>query len=364
MLFRSKNTEVGLGGGTQTTVLVPRYLKPGNYTVRIYKSATSISNGKPLVIKDKIAPTIPTVPVTSSWTPPQTVNGWWAQVSPDGQYVSYGNWGESWVTNVDTKQTWDFSKPAGLPTGGNARCIAGQWIATSTLTFVCELEDRGVGGFYRYEVQVGEWIARKTNDDPNLVLSSWIVAVDGHWTSYLGGRIAQDNKVVASGVGAAMSVSYDEIVHACDNTNAEICVRNSSGTLLRKYQTRTPNFGTATKNGYIVYGGYGPVHGITPTGIDTDFTVAPWRQEWIGPGGIIRVGNTSWVGTVSWDNYTGNGFVFLRPWGDTRVLAIVGDAVGASVAYRNNEFVIAYFSDVGKMYLVTVPTNSQRQTLN
>ena len=93
----NKNIEVGQGGGNQTTIRVPRYLTPGNYTVKIYKTADSISNSKPLIIRGKLPPTIPTIPTTSSWTPPQTINGWWSQLSPDGKYVSYGNWGESWA---------------------------------------------------------------------------------------------------------------------------------------------------------------------------------------------------------------------------------------------------------------------------
>jgi len=165
-------------------------------------------------------------------------------------------------------------------------------------------------------------------------------------------------------VGGTISSSKNEIVHSCDNDNKEICVRDSNGTLLRRYSAKTPNFGTATNSGYIAYGGYGPVHGISPTGIDSDFTVAPWKKEGIGPGGIIYVGNTPWVITTSWDDNTGNGFVFLRPWGDAKTLAIVGDAVGASVAIRGSDFVIAYFSETGKMYVVTVPIGSERKTLN
>ena len=365
----NRTTEVGQGGGSQVTVRIPTNLTSGYYTVKIYKSADSISNGKQLVIRAKQLPSIPTVPTTSSWTPTQTVNGWWAQVSPNGKYVAYGNWGESWVTDLESttnpKQTWDLSKPAGLPAG--ARCMGGQWITPSTLTFVCEIDqNNSSAGFYRYETEINSGTTKK-NETPGLVSANSWVAVDGHYTSYLasdGGRIAQDNKLVVSGAGGAMSVSQDKIVHACDNTNAEICVRKNDGTFLKKYTAKTSLHGTATKNDHIAYGGYGPVRGITPTGTDIDLTVTPWRLEGIGPGGIFYVGTTPWVVTTTWDDYTGNGFVILRPWADNRAIAVVADAVGVSIGIRGNDFVIAYWSDVGKMYVVTVPISSPRSSLD
>ena len=362
----TKNTEVGQGGGTKTTILVPKYLKPGNYTVKIYKSADSISNGVPLVIKGKTEPTIPTIPTTSKWTPPQTNGfGWWAKLSPDGKYVTYGN-GESWVTNLETKQSWDLKKAiVGLP--ATAGCYAGQWMSNTVISIKCDddptsKEDKS----YRYEVTVGEWIPRKTSDSSNLVASNWMVVADGHWTGFLAssGRIVQDNKVIISGVGGAISASKNKIVHACDNTNKEICIRNNDGTLYKKYSVKTPNHGTATLDEYVAYGGYGLVRGITPLGTDINLTVVPWNNEGVGPGGLFYVGNALWVATVSWDNDTGNGFALLRPWGDMRALAVVADAVDVSVAIRGNDFVIAYFSDIGKLEVVTVPTNSERKTLN
>src|SRR3989344_2988154 len=64
-------------------------------------------------------------PNLSSWSPPQTINGWWPDLSPNGRFITYGNWGESWVTDLQTGQNWDFRDPADIANRAH-RCMAGR----------------------------------------------------------------------------------------------------------------------------------------------------------------------------------------------------------------------------------------------
>ncbi|MDP2642010.1 MAG: hypothetical protein Q8P21_01830 [bacterium] len=292
------------------------------------------------------------------WSPTQTSNGWWPALSPNGRYVAYGNWGESWVTDLEspTKITRNFSRPEDLPKG--ARCIAGQWMSSTKLTFVCS-DIPGVDGFYRYEVIVGEWVARRTSDNPGNVEGNVFKAKDNHWASYLAPtRIAKDNQVIVSGgTGGVIAISGNTLVHACTNENQSICVRDGAN-LSKTYQVRTPLHQMEINSGYILYGGSGPVRGITPSGTDIDLTVSPWRYEGIGD--LTSVNNTVWVTTTSWDSSANTGYIFVRPWGSISTIAIPAEAVSVSTIYKDGDFVIAYNDDSGRMKVVTVPADSPR----
>ncbi len=296
-----------------------------------------------------------TVP-TSTWTPPQTANGWWPALSPDGRYVAYGNWGESWVTDLTTGQTWDFRNPPDLTVGH--RCISGHWIRSDTLTFTCESDDLPRDNFYRYEVTVGQWTPVRTADNTALVGNNDFRAQDGHWVSWLasGFRLAKDNQVLATGAGGAISLSGNDVVHACDNNNTTICVRSASGPT-KIYTSRVPIFNTATNNGYVMYGGYGPIRGITPQGTDVDLKASPSSIN-EGVGRIVLVNGTYWVITSAWNDT--NGYIFLRPWGDKSIIAISASAAYVSAAYNNGNFIVAYNNDVGRLTVVTIPANSTR----
>lgn len=341
--------------GTQVTVMVPGELPVGNATVKVYKDAATISNGKLIQIGGSGGGAgIPTVTPTSSWSPSQTTNNWYPELSADGRYVAYGNWGESWVTDLETKQNYNFSSPINLPAGG--RCIRGQWIQPDTLSFVCEAPPGN--SFYRYEVKVGEWVAQKTGDDSSLVAGNEVVAADGHWASWLaaGFRLVQDNKVTATGAGGRIALSKNLLVHACTNANQAICVRKD-GLSFKTYVPKTPLFGLSITDGYITYGGSGPVRGITPTGGDIDLTVAPWKKEYVGK--VIMVGTTPWVVTTSYPNSgSGSGYIFLRPWGKTDLkdtIAISTNGGYPSIGYKNGVFTIATNTDTGRLTVVTVP---------
>ncbi len=360
----NRNTVVGTvnSAKTQTTVLVPASQPLGNATVKIYQGNQVWSNGILIQISTSAGSggNIITTSPTSVWTPPQTANGWWPSLSPNGRYVTYGNWGESWVTDLESssKQTWDFSKPNGLPAG--ARCIAGQWLSNTKMTFVCEITE---SSFWRYEVTVGDWTPVKTNDDPSLVVGNMFRARDNHWASYLAAqRITKDNQVIVSGgTGGAIALSGSLLVHSCTNEGASVCVRDGA-VLTHSYTAKTPIHNMTINAGYIAYGGYGPVRGLTPVGTDIDLTVTPWR--WENTGEIVYVSSTPWVATTTEDPGTQLAYILLRPWGSKEVIAVRADATGISVSVKGSDFVISYNNAKGAMNVITVPTNSARHAIN
>ncbi len=366
-------------GKTQVTALVPAELPVGNATVKIYKNASTVSNGKLIKITstggstgggNESSGTITTVTPTNVFVPTgidrvgyldrMYPNGWWPSLSPNGRFVAFGNWGDSFVVDLEStatpKQMWNFNKPEGLPQDG--KCLAGQWLSNTKLTFICESQSTG---FYRYEVTVGEWVARKTNDSSASIGATMFRAEDNNWVSYLApGQISKNGQILATGSGGAVSTSGNTFVHACTNQNQSICVRNGT-TLSKTYSVKSPMHKTAVANNYIIYGGYGPTRGINPSGSDTDLTVAPWRWEDLGD--VVMVNSTAWVATTSYDNRTGNSYIFLRPWGSKSVIAVEAPAVWVNVAVSGSNFKIAYNDDKGAMKVLTVPINSTRRTL-
>ena len=292
----------------------------------------------------------------TSWSPSQTNNGWWPALSPDGRYVAYGNWGESWVTDLQTKQNHDLSRPEELPSG--ARCLGGQWIKPDTVTFVCELEDNSK--YYRYEAKIGEWRPKKKDDDPSLVAGNKFVAADGHWASWTPQRIARDNRILASdSPGGALAIGGNLTAHACDNTNSQICFWTDNA-LSRRYSAQTPLHQMDARQGYIAYGGYGPVRGITtPNNQDIDLTATPWRREFQPT--VFAVGNAIWLATYSENSSTE--YIVLRPWGRKDAIILNGGAASMDAVSNGTTITVAYATDRGALTVVTVPANSPRSTL-
>src|SRR3989344_3510385 len=112
--------------------------------------------------------TIQLAPILSSWTEP-TGNGWWPHLSPDGKYVSYGN-NSSKITDIATKQTWDFSS-----TG--PQCYGAYWLNSTKATFTCSTGNTTAD---RYEVMAGVWNAVKTSANPSLVAGNKFEANNDH----------------------------------------------------------------------------------------------------------------------------------------------------------------------------------------
>jgi hypothetical protein len=310
-----------------------------------------------------------TTPITT-WAPTLTTNGWWPRLSPDGRYVAYGNWGESWVTDLQTGQSYDLRNPADL-VGTQHRCIAGQWITPTKLTFPCESSNLAADNMYRYEVDFasGTPTPVRVSDNTGLVAGSQFVARDGHWASWIANasmRLAKDNQLVATGVGGTMDISGDQIVHACDTTYSTICLRTGTS-ITRTFSAQAAVSQAAITDGYIIYGGYGPIRGITPTGVDTNLRLSTSYSEGGGKSAgimngssaqVLLVNGTYWVASSAWG--AGGEYIFLRPWGSATAIVISAAASSLDVAVSGNNFVIAYNDARGIMSVVTVPISSTR----
>ncbi|MBI2065167.1 MAG: hypothetical protein HYT62_03895 [Candidatus Yanofskybacteria bacterium] len=308
-------------------------------------------------------------PILSQWSPPQTNNGWWPELSPDGRYVAYGNWGQSWVTDLQTKTNYDLSKPTGLPAG--ARCIAGKWIRSDTLTYVCD-SIPGTSGFWRYEVKVGQWTPIKMNDDPLLVMGNRFEAKDGHWASYGAGRfqISKDNKVLVGGradpndTGALGGLDGSLLLSACTNNNNSLCVWDGYN-LTDTLSIRTPGFNDFEIGGgdYIAYGNRTNLRGICMSDkqdINLKATSSSLSESVSGP--VILVNGQPWLFTGAWNS--SEGYMLLRPWGQRNSIVIDDLGVHMSIAYNNGVFTIAYNNDVGHLKVITVSENAPKNDLS
>ena len=301
---------------------------------------------------------ISTTEPTSSWSPTLTSNGWWAKLSPDGRYVTYGNWGESWVTDLDspTKQSWNFSSPSDLPPG--TRCIAGKWMSATKMTFTCELTSSTMA---RYEVTAGEWVAKRTADNTSNVAANEFAAGGGHWASYaVGGgirRIVKDNQLLTGiNAGGGLSLSGNELAHICSDGFA-ICVWNNFA--------QTKNYPVATGvtggpdlyNGYVAYASLGYIYGITPTGVKTDISVTGWKNE-TNPL-IVPVSGARWVATFAGNESIGYYFL-IRPWGEKKAITVRADGLLGSVIYKSGNFIISEYATNGALKVITIPADAPR----
>lgn len=354
----------------QVSVIVPSDLKAGTGSVRVYKDANAVSNSKAITINStggsslniKFAtPTkvvIPTGIDVIGYLGRTYQNGWWPSISPDGKSVSFGNWGDSFLLDLESESTApqkNFEAPPGVTPGTN--CLGGQWLSSTLLTFLCEGGSNE--GYSRYEVNTNTLTPQKTSDVSANIESNIFRARDGHWASYVvrggQGRIVKDGQLVGSNLGGAISVGGNTLVYACTNANTSICVRNGSN--LRTYTARGDLHMTATDGSYVIYGGYrGGVRGITPTGQDVSLTLSPSGLE--GPAEVVNVNGTRWVVSMAWgDNYT---YILLRPWGSRSAIVLDAPAVHVSAVYKNGNFIVAYNDDVGNIKILTVPANAER----
>ena len=363
----ARNTVVGTvnSAKTQTTVLVPADLPQGNATVKIYQGNQIWSNGILILVNSSGGVgSITTANPISTWSP-QTNNGWWGKLSPDGRYVTYGNFGGNWVTDLQANQTWDLSNPAGSGITTGAGCRAGEWITATTLTFVCELVDNGI--MARYEVKVGEWVPRITNDDKSLVRATIFAAKDGHWASYLAsnpGRITKDNVVLAANSpGGALSIGGNTLVHACDGSNnPDLCVWDGS-TLSKVIDAQIAFNETYINGGYILYAGGSSVRGVDPYGNDTNKKIGTFSFE--GKPDIFMVRGAPWIATSVESNSTNKSYVILRPWNSRSAIVLdTGNpdsgSVTVDVVFDGTNFVIAHHTNKGLLKVEKVPENAAR----
>ncbi|HEY4503451.1 MAG TPA: hypothetical protein VJC14_03415 [Candidatus Paceibacterota bacterium] len=361
---------------TQTTVLVPAGLIIGSGSLDVYASSNSISNKAFVNYVTSSAGsgggTLSTATPTSTWNPTQTGNGWWPRLSPNGRYVAYGDWPESWVTDLQTGQNYNLGTPADLANDPSHSCLAGEWITPTKLTYVCSSANIPGDQLYRYEVTIGQWTPTRTTDNVGLVANSQFVARDGHWASWIANtsfRLAKDNQLVATGVGGTMDLSGNLLINACDNSNSRLCLRTGT-TLTKTIAVLAPLSQAAITDGYIIYGGYGPIRGVTPSGIDTNLRLSNSYNEGAGRSSGIRNGSSAQILLVNGSYWVassasgaGGNYIFLRPWGSTTAIVVSAEAASLDVKVVGSNFIIAYNNDRGGAAVITVPVNSPRVSI-
>lgn len=278
-------------------------------------------------------------------------NGWFPKISPDGTGVAFGQGDIYHVTlAAGTEQLIE-----------SGSVYAPGWIRQGVFTYQRVITSSSA---HRVEVDVADMSPRVTTDDVNLVAGNSFGARDGHWASWLAGnpmRIAYDNLLIDTGTGGALSLGDDGwLSYASTNDNQALKVWHL-GQFVREYPTTaTPLFESAVgAGGHVLYGGHGPVHGITPDGQDTDLTIAPGRYE--GVGKVFEVAGAPWVATMAWVFATETGYVLLRPFGESAAIIVSLASVSLDVVVAGDSFVIASNDDKGRLTVLIVPVNAPRQ---
>lgn len=280
-------------------------------------------------------------------------NGWWPKVSPDGEWVAYGNHAVS-VINVRTRQEKFLKEGCLYPDG---------WIGRGVL----RVTSRCDGSAYRFSVPDFEAVA--TGDNPGLVKGNFGDADDGHWASNLGGRIVYDGKVLVPGGaggagGGATDLSADWLVFPKTNDNLEISVWKN-GSHMCDYKARGGYNELSVTGGYIVYGRGIPTMGITPGGKEVPLSVTSSRfNEALAK--VFFVGTKQrrpWVASVLWEGRGDIGFTFLRPWGRQEGIVLDGCAACLSVVERCGRVVVARSDDKGKLTISVLPMNTAKTTM-
>ena len=301
--------------------------------------------------------TITVVTPISVWTPSQTINGWFPVISPDGKYVSYG-FGDAFITDLKTKEEKSFKDSTTLG------CFVMGWIRPDTYTYVCELSDNGP--MARYEVKVGEWISRKTADNPSLVQGTNTRAADGHWASSLK-RIVVDNSIVvptsANPPGGLWGISGNYIIYACDYNDHSVCLSTVNGSSKKIYNTVGTAMEADLKNNYILYAGSSKLNGITPAGVDSSKTIGTFSFE--GKPAIFLVRGAVWIASSVEDNATNKSYVILRPWNSTSAIVLdTGNLDSGSAAldvmFDGTNFVVAQNTNKGILKVSVIPENAPR----
>jgi hypothetical protein len=275
-------------------------------------------------------------------------NGWFPRLSNDGRYVAFGFGGMA-VADLTTGQETVLHP-------NNA--FSANWIRPGVLTYIREADARG-NIAERYEVNAGEWIPRRQDEDPSIVSGNIFAAADGHWASYLGlgGRISFDGRVLMTGAQGALATSRGWVVHVTgDEKFINVWI---DGVLSRAHPALTPVHQMTINSGYIAYGGYGPVRAITPQGQDINVSIAPWG--WEGTGQFFFVNGQPWIATATWANHLQKGYILLRPFGETRPIIIEGDVAGMHVTAIGDIIHLAFNDPLGVLQVLTFKASAPRQ---
>jgi hypothetical protein len=309
--------------------------------------------------------TSPTAITSNPWSPPENGGaGWYPQISSNGRYVAYATANINsdptisnhiWVNDLQTNTARDIT-PAGV--GG---CYSPHWISESRVTFFCDNGSNGSNSI-RFEASAPDFSSTATTDSPNLVGGNAFSASGGNWASWGFNRLTWNNQIIRNNTGGNLDVSGNRLIISCTNQNNSICLYQS-GRPAGTFTPQTRIYGMSINSGYIVYGGRGPVRGITPGGNDVNLTASQFEE---GNGEVVTVNGAPWVVTTAYDRANDQGYILFRPWGMRDSIILRAPANNIAVAYdaASNSFIVAYNTDRGSLTTLRVDANSPRRDIS
>ena len=292
-------------------------------------------------------------------------NGWYPNVFVDGDrvWISYGN---------GVCRLWEgHLEPSGTVTEvrqeiiGAAGCWAGQWIEPFVVAFWRERADVGRDVWELLAVDVrGPWTPIVRQGPSARVGGNFFAAADGHAVGVNQGIAALD--AVAMGPGGNGAATGGGVMVFPSVPDGSVVVATAPGQSVSYPALTGLHQLAAGPDGRVAYGGFGPVRGILD-GHDTDLTVTPWRQEFLGSGGTPELGRSIWrhqdgsiwLATSTFhSSFTG---LLLRPWGDQACVQVSMNANYFSVSESDNCWVIASCDETGNAAVSTVPFSTPRR---
>ena len=271
-------------------------------------------------------------------------NGWFPNVSPDGNYVGGG---AAAVSVFDLRNRTVTSVGPG--------CYAARFLRQGVLTYLCYTSNSTAT---RMEALEGSWTPYATGDDPALVAGNQFEANNGHWASWLGSRgVAYDGIDLGYGYGVSQNGTWVGL--APNNNNDRLDMFNNAQFQGSVYP-QSPMGEWDVLDGYAAYGGHGPTWGYSQRDGDVNLTLAPGGYE--GSIQLIKIGDSIWVSTSAWDFAANTGYVLIRPWNDRAAIIVRGLVADSHVVFTGSEFVIATTTDQGILSVYKVPVNAPRYT--
>ena len=149
----------------------------------------------------------------SVWRPSESVNGWFAKLSPSGRYVLSGFSYPLSVSDLQTKKEVNLADKVPNKTeldltDNRVHCHTGGWIRPETATFTCQKKNDA--GNFRYEASTPDW---------NVVLKEsnvgTLIADKGHWAGIDIGKdrtVLFDGQVLTTGAGSIALDGADIVV--------------------------------------------------------------------------------------------------------------------------------------------------------
>lgn len=277
------------------------------------------------------------------WSPSQP-NGWFPKLSPDGERVLYG-FGEVFKAEIGLNRFKEEYIGKGFTYG---------WLNNLQLMW-SKGEDEASAELHRFTVGLGDELIPSQNAAGN-----WLDANNEHWVSSLASansRIVLDDEIIDFN-GMKVKTSNGRVLYHYIPNDCLKLYENES--FVEIYPTGDFNEFTLSREGYIGHGYNGPAWIIRPNGrTSEEVTVTPWNQESVPV--VIVIDGITWIWTGTVDPYDKKEKVLGRPLGSQTCIVLEDQPyIGLSVAYYNEEWIIAGCTNRGALVVQRIPYGSIR----